>query len=166
MQLNLVQQQELLKRAERSQNQEQEEKLSKSVRSLTAEKFKLEAQSQGYTEKTAHGDKPRLFEGRMDHPWGVKSEEVTLGDLDGYVKGRGAVRFFAMAHTGVENYELILRHETFRKQGPPFSGDREDNDNAQKYLEARMRCDAPFSLKSGLFTTDSFKAGETASFRW
>jgi hypothetical protein len=91
----------------------------------------------------------------------VKNEEFTLGDLKLYTEGPSqSRRFFAMANNNTESYELLLRHEVFKKD--PL----DQQDTAQRYLEAQLTCDGDFRLKTGIVKFDKFQAKQPAQFRW
>lgn len=167
-QLNLLDDQEKLRRAQlKVSDQESEDSLTEKIKGLKERRRKLETQSMGGSKSTAYGDEPKVYDGTYEKTWGAKHEAYTLADLSYYEKSAKASPFFSMGNTNTTNYELLLRHEVFFKQeGPVPTRNDDEKDAGQKYLEASLRCDGRFSLKSGLFKFNSFKANEVASFSW
>ncbi|WP_413944319.1 phospholipase D-like domain-containing protein [Bdellovibrio sp. HCB-162] len=164
--VNLQIQEDQLMRAQKAQDREKEDSLSKSVQKLQEQKKVFQEQSSSFTSKSAHGDSPRTFSSTMHNSWGVKEEEMTLGDLSYYIKGLGQPRFFSMGNINAGSYELLLRHETYSRVASSVTRNDDEQRDAQKYLEARIRCDGPFALKTGLFKADQYGAFQSAKFNW
>ncbi|XGC81829.1 phosphatidylserine/phosphatidylglycerophosphate/cardiolipin synthase family protein [Bdellovibrio bacteriovorus] len=162
--LALLDSQEKLRLAQKSLSQSEDD-WAQNVADLKKKKFKLEAQAMGLTAQSAHGDAPKTFETLMLRPWGVKNEAYTLADLSYYEKS-AKTPFFSMSNHNAENYELLLRHEVFYKQTGGVPTRTEETPEAQKYLEATLKCDGSFSLKSGVFKFDHYKSQELAKFHW
>lgn len=73
-----------------------------------------------------------------------------------------------MGNGNTQIYELLLRHEVFKnRDGAAVQSQDEPSENlAQRYFEANIFCDGPYSLKTGLGKFDKYKAFQTARFQW